>query len=132
MIIKPEHGKISRWGVLGLVLLFALLAANEFNTWFSDVMLGMVSGNPVSLGGVGAVTIVVVFLAIGFYCTQVQPRCVDFLVDVQSEMAKVSWSSKKDLFNSTIVVIVLCVLFGSYVYVVDNGVARLMDIIRNI
>ena len=132
MIIRPESGKIARWGVLALVLLFAVLAANEFNTWFSDVHLGSISNNPVSLGAAGAVSIIVVLLTIAFYCTQVQPRCVDFLVDVQSEMAKVSWSSKKDLLNSTIVVIVLCILFGAYVYVVDYGAARLMDVIRNI
>lgn len=132
MIIRPESGKVSRWAVLGLVIFFAILAGNECNTWFGDIHLMTISTTMVSAGMAGAIIIVALLGGFGFYFTQVNKRSVDFLVDVQSEMAKVSWSSRKDLVNNTIVVIILCVIFGVYVYAVDYGLSMLMDFIHEI
>jgi len=48
------------------------------------------------------------------------PKFVDFLIATESEMKKVSWSSKAELIGSTIVVIVTVVLLAIYIYVADN------------
>ena len=48
------------------------------------------------------------------------PKFVDFLIATESEMKKVSWSSKAELMGSTFVVIVTVVLLAVFIYVADN------------
>ena len=42
-----------------------------------------------------------------------------FLVDVKSEMVKVSWPTRSELINSTTVVLVSAVLLSIFIYIVD-------------
>ena len=44
---------------------------------------------------------------------------VDFLIATESEMKKVSWSSRAELFGSTTVVIVTVLLLALVIYIVD-------------
>jgi preprotein translocase subunit SecE len=43
----------------------------------------------------------------------------NFFVNVKSEMVKVSWPSRDELLNSTVVVIVSVGLLTAFVYVID-------------
>jgi preprotein translocase SecE subunit len=47
------------------------------------------------------------------------PSFADFLIATEAEMNKVSWSSKRRLFQDTIVVLVTCVLLTIFLLVVD-------------
>ncbi len=66
----------------------------------------------------------VVFLALmagtGYFL--LQPKVADFLIATESEMKKVSWSSKAELIGSTVVVIVTVFLLALFIYAVDNSV----------
>ena len=55
------------------------------------------------------------------------PRTRDFLRDVWVEMKKVSWPGQSEVVGTTVVVIVACFLFGFYLFVVDSGLARVID-----
>ena len=48
-----------------------------------------------------------------------KPKVADFLIATESEMKKVSWSSKAELVGSTIVVIVTVFLLAIFIFVVD-------------
>ena len=47
------------------------------------------------------------------------PRFADFLISVEAEMDKVSWSSKSELYRATVVVLVTMVLIGIILFVFD-------------
>ena len=47
------------------------------------------------------------------------PRFADFLIAVEAEMNKVSWPTRKELFRSSIVVIVVFLLLTAVLFVYD-------------
>ena len=49
-----------------------------------------------------------------------KPKVADFLIATESEMKKVSWSSKAELLGSTAVVIVTVLLLALFIYLADN------------
>ncbi|MGH9341533.1 MAG: preprotein translocase subunit SecE [Acidobacteriota bacterium] len=44
---------------------------------------------------------------------------VSFYGDVKSELKKVSWPSKKEVYGTTVIVIVTVFFFGFYLFLVD-------------
>jgi len=55
------------------------------------------------------------------------PRTRDFLRDVWVEMKKVSWPGRSEVVGTTVVVIVACFIFGFYLFIVDSGLAWVID-----
>ncbi|MDR1270647.1 MAG: preprotein translocase subunit SecE, partial [Planctomycetaceae bacterium] len=47
------------------------------------------------------------------------PVFADFLVSVESEMVKVSWPGKAELYSSTIVVLVMFAILSAMIYLFD-------------
>ncbi|GHT31491.1 protein translocase subunit SecE [Planctomycetales bacterium] len=43
----------------------------------------------------------------------------DFLISVESEMVKVSWPSKNELYQSTLVVLAMFVIIAAFIFVFD-------------
>jgi preprotein translocase subunit SecE len=52
-------------------------------------------------------------------------KIVGFVTDVVKEMNKVTWPKKEELWESTVIVMVVCVVLSLFVYVVDNAVSWL-------
>lgn len=52
-----------------------------------------------------------------------------FFREVVSELKKVSWPSRKELTNYTVVVIVLILIFAVAIGIVDLGLSKLLDLI---
>lgn len=48
------------------------------------------------------------------------PRFADFLISVEAEMDKVSWSSRQELMRSTVVVLVVMFLLGGVLFLYDQ------------
>ncbi len=54
-------------------------------------------------------------------------KILGFFTDVGKEMKKVTWPKREELQDSTIIVLVVCLIIGAFVYVVDmlvSGVLR--------
>ncbi len=49
------------------------------------------------------------------------PRCADFMIATEGEMKKVSWSSRKEIISSTVVVIVTVAVMSLLLMGVDVG-----------
>ncbi|MDI6699135.1 MAG: preprotein translocase subunit SecE [Candidatus Saccharicenans sp.] len=46
-------------------------------------------------------------------------RFVNFLKDVRSELKKVTWPAKQEVYGTTIIVIIAVFFFGLYLFFVD-------------
>jgi len=44
-----------------------------------------------------------------------------FLVEVRNELKRVTWPSRKEVYATTVVVILTSIFFGVYLFVVDYG-----------
>jgi len=53
-------------------------------------------------------------------------RARRFLVDVRSELGRVTWPSRREVWATTVVVILTSMLFGVYLYLVDLGLSALV------
>ena len=54
-------------------------------------------------------------------------RARRFLTDVRSELGRVTWPTRREVWATTLVVILMSMLFGVYLYVVDLGLSTLVD-----
>jgi len=52
-----------------------------------------------------------------------------FLKDVKVEMAKVSWPTYQELKGSTIIVIVVTLLFSAFIFLTDQLLSRIVNAI---
>ena len=50
-----------------------------------------------------------------------------FLSEVRNEMGRVTWPSKKEVYATTLVVILFSVVMGLYLFTVDLALARLIQ-----
>jgi preprotein translocase subunit SecE len=54
-------------------------------------------------------------------------RARQFLVDVRAELGRVTWPTRREVWATTIVVILVSLFFGLYLYVVDLGLSWLVS-----
>ena len=54
-------------------------------------------------------------------------RAKRFLTDVRSELSRVTWPTRREVWATTIVVILTSMLFGIYLYIVDVGLSAFMN-----
>ncbi len=50
-----------------------------------------------------------------------------FLLEVRTEMGRVSWPSRREVWATTIVVILTSMVFGLYLFAVDMGLSHLVN-----
>ncbi|MDR4505261.1 MAG: preprotein translocase subunit SecE [Candidatus Scalindua sp.] len=145
-VYKKGLGVYSRCAVAGLFGLASLFASYS--------LYGTLVNLPEFFGGVkipllgvdltwGLVCSFILFLFCGFFIClittgfevglgrldRMSKRAVEFFIDTQGELQKVSWPSKNELVGSTIVVIVCLLLMSLYIFGVDWVVSTVMEAI---
>ena len=58
-------------------------------------------------------------------------RATEFLSEVRSEMKRVTWPSRREVYATTIVVILTSMFFGVYLFAVDVGLGKIVQTIFN-
>ncbi len=53
-----------------------------------------------------------------------------FLKEVKSEMSKVTWPTREELTSSTGVVIVTSLAFAVFIFLVDNILAKFLELVK--
>lgn len=53
-------------------------------------------------------------------------KIIAFFTDVVKEMKKVTWPKRDDLRDSTVIVLVVCLIIAAFVFVVDTAVSELL------
>ena len=56
-------------------------------------------------------------------------RVIRFLRDYKSEVKKIVWPNFKDVVKNTVIVLVMCVIFGVFVWLADFGLGKLLSLI---
>ncbi|RKY26209.1 MAG: preprotein translocase subunit SecE [Planctomycetota bacterium] len=82
----------------------------------------------------GHIVIVVLFLLGAFAIFRVDnnPRNADFLIETESELKKVDWSSKEEVIGSTKVVILISAAFLIFMFVLDTVYLTIVRTIKSI
>jgi preprotein translocase subunit SecE len=52
-----------------------------------------------------------------------------FLTEVRNELKRVTWPSRKEVYATTVVVILVSIFFGVYLWAVDLGFGNLVDML---
>lgn len=119
-IYKRTQGKYTRLITFLAVLVLTAWGCNSLANKLgaANVTPYVQFGIPVIvLAGLGAV----MFLVVN------RPKSADFLIATENEMKKVSWSSRKEVFGSTKVVIVTTFLLAAILFLVDFVFATLFQ-----
>jgi preprotein translocase subunit SecE len=56
-------------------------------------------------------------------------KIIAFFTDVFREMSKVTWPKKDELRDSTVIVLVVCLLIAVFIYFVDTVVSKALSAI---
>ena len=51
----------------------------------------------------------------------------NFFTEVRTEMRRVTWPSRKEVYATTFVVVITAVFFGVYLYVIDLSLSRALQ-----
>ena len=54
-------------------------------------------------------------------------RSRSFLTEVRNEMRRVTWPSRREVYATTLVVILVSSFFGIYLWILDLGIGRVID-----
>lgn len=58
---------------------------------------------------------------------RMKDKIINFFSDVVKEMNKVTWPKKEELRESTIIVLISCLIIGAFVYLVDMIVSGVLQ-----
>ncbi len=122
----PEKAVLSRWILGASAAALVIYGCYDFYYWAPDSWRAAIGGweplgrdFPISWALV--VSIVLFLIGAGATWWGVNhARLVDFLAETEVEMTKVSWSSKKEVVGSSIVVIITVIVLGIWITVVDT------------
>jgi preprotein translocase subunit SecE len=68
----------------------------------------------------GAASLVILIgFVLTYWLVGIKPETNDFLIATDAEMKKVNWSTKREIYGSTIVVIAAAVLIAAFLFLVD-------------
>ena len=56
-------------------------------------------------------------------------KAVNYLKDVRLEMSKVSWPSRDELIESTVIVMIVSGILALFLFAVDSGLNRIVQFI---
>ncbi|MCF6268571.1 MAG: preprotein translocase subunit SecE [Melioribacteraceae bacterium] len=52
-------------------------------------------------------------------------KIINFFTDVVKEMKKVTWPTKEELKESTVIVIVTCLILAAFTYLIDMSITQI-------
>lgn len=147
-LYKPKQGQIVRWGSFGLtaaLFVFGMVRLYNSFPYLSELPerrapFWQMVYNPLWSFTIPAVEIPIVLtprliftlafgavllLILGYLCFR-NERISDFLIDTESEMRKVAWPTLREVADSSLVVIIVIIALGVYLFAVDIGLDRLL------
>jgi preprotein translocase SecE subunit len=145
-VYRKKQGVYARYIVaviLGFVVLFASYALYGTLISLPEVYAGArvpvlnVSFNWGFLGAAILFTIcgTLVGIIVGGVQTNIRPldtsgrKMVDFLIDIQAELQKVSWPTRQELIGSIIVVVISVIVLSLYIFGVDALMREIMKLL---
>lgn len=59
----------------------------------------------------------------------IMQRVIGFFKDYKSESKKIVWPGLRDVVKNTVIVLVMCLLVGAFIWILDKGLAELIGLI---
>ena len=59
-------------------------------------------------------------------------RVKNFFKDYKSEIKKIVWPSRNNVIKNVIIVLIMCVVIGAFIWILDFGLAKLLSLILGI
>ncbi|MFH1023691.1 MAG: preprotein translocase subunit SecE [Planctomycetota bacterium] len=120
-IYRKGQGMIARWVAASLLGIAAFFGCREI---YAFLLLYPLPGEPKILDtvvtwGHAVATAVFIVCATGIWVVMNRPKVVDYLCETETEMQKVSWPARNELWGATGVVLVTLLLTAVFVTVVD-------------
>ncbi len=128
-IYKKGQGKWTRLGTVFVAAALGILTAyNLFQYAQPYLPMEHVDADR-KLVLLGCILFLVAFAAVVFWAMN-KPKNADFLIATDSEMKKVNWTTKGELFGSTRVVVLFLVFIAVFLFVVDLIFQQFFHLIR--
>ncbi|MBI2193217.1 MAG: preprotein translocase subunit SecE [Planctomycetes bacterium] len=124
-IYKKDQGSLARLIGGGIAAVFSYFFGLEIHTFLTKFM-GAPEAVGIALGMIGFAS----SAAIAIYYLALCPKTVDYLIETESEMRKVNWPTRTEVMGSTAVVIGCVVILGTYIFLNDLVIAKLLEILR--
>lgn len=126
-IYKPGQGYYTRMGTVLAVALLGLLGMN----WLWQFVYRPIGGiNPSYVAAGTCILVGLVLTVITYWAVYLKPRSSDFLIATEGEVKKVNWSTPREIWGSTGVVIFTMIFLTIVVFVVDKAFVVLFSAIR--
>jgi len=119
-VYKPGQGKWARGTAAAGLAAAGLWAAIETHDW----MLGATTAAYGYLGYLVPGALLTGFLYFAWRVANRAPT-TDFIIETETEMKKVTWPTTREVVNATVVVIVVTVVLGVFMWVVDRWVIQI-------
>ena len=124
-LYKPEEATRSR-GLLAVLLVallgYGVLSLYEFlgfDWWQQDLARGVLGDEFPFSPRVILAGVMFLILGLAVYLLVNHHKIVDFLIDTEAELHKVSWAPKHEVISSSVVVVVTTVVIGLFLFFVD-------------
>ena len=133
---KPEQGRMARMAAfwsLALLLLFGCTFLHDTLAGYVDALQDPIGGLEipiVSIGLTGAFLIsALLFLGgiLWLYSYMNRPKVADFLIEVETEMRKVTWPTLEQVINASIVVVITVAVLMGFLAGSDYVLGRLVE-----
>ena len=118
--------------VAGINSLGNIKVSASINAGGDAIILLDTSGLPFEVFGkefLSAHVVAAIFLVgsmVGVYILVNRPRVAGFLVEVEGELRKVSWPTRREVLGSTLVVLILMAILAAYIFLVDFVLANIL------
>lgn len=110
------------------------IAKADDGSGFSAPIRGSLNKTPMVhpriLQGVAAAIVLLIGAGLAYYFAGTKPASVEFLISTDMEMKKVNWSTKKDIKNSTLVVVGAAFLLAGVLFTIDVGFQAFFKLIN--
>lgn len=134
-LYKPEEAKTSRGltaAAVGGLLLFGLytLFHQLIGSFWKDPLpgIGLLLGDEFPISPrVILVTVLIVVAAFADYVLCNHPKVVEFLIETEGEMKKVSWATRQEVVGASLIVIFTVVVLGVFIFAVDQVVINVRN-----
>jgi preprotein translocase SecE subunit len=127
LVYKRGKGNVSRGIGIAALGLLAMFGCRELYHVLLDSGLTPIQVMGWELRWADLITgIVATACLVGVLLLLNNRRVVDFLLETEVELKKVSWSPRHQLFGNTVVVIVSVVVLGLFILVTDNILEKLL------
>ena len=113
-IYKRGQGKNTR-----VVTFLAVMVLGIWGAYMLSQKLGSYPSTRAPMVRYGVPTVLLLGLAVLAFWIVNRPRTADFMIATESEMKKVSWSSRREIAGSTKVVILTTVILAGLLFGVD-------------